>query len=77
MSVKAQAVYMSLAKNNIPGLDDIRAIRATNGFAIQFPSSQEGSGAIAAMVFPKIARLNHSWYVRFVDGASTVEIFPV
>ncbi|KAM0787131.1 hypothetical protein ACM66B_006383 [Microbotryomycetes sp. NB124-2] len=58
MDEPAKKAYLALSRDEAiaQDLDEIRAIRATNGFAVQLPL---GLG-IAAMVFPKIARLNHS-----------------
>lgn len=61
MGVKEQAVFMALAKSDGLRLDEVRARRSTNGFAIALP----GSGKVVGMVFPQIARINHSWCVVF------------
>ncbi|KDE06233.1 hypothetical protein MVLG_03392 [Microbotryum lychnidis-dioicae p1A1 Lamole] len=37
--------------------DRVRAVRTTNGFGIELP---ESGGIVVGMVFPKIARINHS-----------------
>lgn len=56
LSPKEQKVYLALSRTEGDGpvqeLDEIRAIRATNGFAITLP----GSGSTAAFVFPRVAR---------------------
>lgn len=56
MGEKEQKVFMQLSRTEgdgpVQALDDIRAIRATNGFSIQLP----GSGLTAGMVFPRLAR---------------------
>ncbi|KAK4056070.1 hypothetical protein OIO90_002801 [Microbotryomycetes sp. JL221] len=54
MDAQSQKAYMALSRDDAIAkeLDDIRAVRATNGFAVQLPL---GLGT-AAMVFPKIAR---------------------
>ncbi|KAK4047829.1 hypothetical protein OIV83_005172 [Microbotryomycetes sp. JL201] len=58
MDEPSKRAYMALSRDDAiaKDLDDVRAIRATNGFAVQLPL---GLGT-AAMVFPRIARLNHS-----------------
>lgn len=56
MGEKEQKVFMQLSRTEgegpVQALDDIRAIRATNGFSIQLP----GTGLTAGMVFPRLAR---------------------
>lgn len=44
-------------------LDEVLAIRATNGFAVELPplEGEEDERRIASMIFPRIARFNHSW----------------
>ncbi|ORY57715.1 hypothetical protein BCR35DRAFT_309615 [Leucosporidium creatinivorum] len=60
MSDKEQKVFLQLSRTEGDGpvrdLDEIRAIRATNGFSLQMP----GTGVTAGFVFPRIARINHS-----------------
>ncbi|GAA5957351.1 hypothetical protein JCM8115_006965 [Rhodotorula mucilaginosa] len=64
MSPTEQKVFMDLARTEGTGavgnLDDIRAKRATNGFSIPLLDAQGASKGVAGMVFPKIARINHS-----------------
>lgn len=60
LSARQQKVYMELAKTDgksVAGMSEILARRATNGFAVALP----GSGKVVGMLFPRIARLNHSW----------------
>lgn len=56
MGEQEQRMFMQLSRTEgdgpVQALDDIRAIRATNGFSIQLP----GSGLTAGMVFPRLAR---------------------
>ncbi|GAA5962368.1 hypothetical protein JCM21900_005097 [Sporobolomyces salmonicolor] len=65
MGKQEQDMFMQLARTEGEGpvkqLDEIRARRATNGFAIALPPVPGFSGSkTVAMVFPKIARINHS-----------------
>ncbi|GAA5872696.1 hypothetical protein JCM3774_005032 [Rhodotorula dairenensis] len=64
MTPAEQRVFMDLARTEGTGsfgnLDDIRAKRATNGFSIPLLDSHGASMGVAGMVFPKIARINHS-----------------
>ncbi|BGP04067.1 SET domain-containing protein [Rhodotorula toruloides] len=65
MSEQERAAFMALARTDgsggVTNLDEIRARRATNGFSIPLPAA-DGTmmGESVAMVFPKIARINHS-----------------
>ncbi|KAL8278075.1 hypothetical protein RQP46_009535 [Phenoliferia psychrophenolica] len=58
MSDKQKEVFMQLAKTEgkSAGMSEVLARRATNGFSIKLP----GSGKTVGMIFPRIARLNHS-----------------
>lgn len=42
-------------------MDEILARRATNGFAVQIPPTPVSGPTTVGMVFPRIARINHSW----------------
>lgn len=63
MGGKEQAVFMQLAKTEgVGGGDEVLGRRGTNGFAVQLPPLGGGEGPkVVSMVFPRIARLNHSW----------------
>lgn len=62
MSRKEQAVFMQLAKTEgVGGGDEVLGRRGTNGFAVQLPSVGGEGLKVVSMVFPRIARLNHSW----------------
>lgn len=63
MGEREQKVFMQLAVTEgegSKGMGEILARRATNGFAVQLPLGGNGPRTVS-MVFPKIARLNHSW----------------
>ncbi|TNY18753.1 hypothetical protein DMC30DRAFT_37797 [Rhodotorula diobovata] len=67
LTPREQEVFMALSPGTdgeglVQRLDEIRARRATNGFSIPLPSvpGLTAGGRSVAMVFPKIARLNHS-----------------
>ncbi|GAA5861632.1 hypothetical protein JCM1840_005214 [Sporobolomyces johnsonii] len=80
MGKQEQDAFMQLARTEGEGpvkqLDEIRARRATNGFAIALPPVPGFSGSkTVAMVFPKIARLvSSSWTgaARFLASSSAV-----
>lgn len=64
----ARNAYLALSRSDEANhkTDQVRAIRATNGFAVQLPSpDDQAPGKTAPMVFPQIARINHSWYATF------------
>lgn len=67
MGEKERSVYLTLARPEglvVGGEGEVLGIRATNGFAVQLPISDGENGAkVVSMVFPRISRLNHSWYV--------------
>ncbi|KAI5474602.1 hypothetical protein MNV49_002756 [Pseudohyphozyma bogoriensis] len=60
LSPRQQSVFMSLATNEQKereGMDPLLARRGTNGFSVTLPVG----GRTVGMVFPSIARINHSW----------------
>lgn len=64
MSAAQQADFMQLSvADGFHDLDPIRGRRATNGFAVESPDAPgyRGVPPSPGYVFPKIARLNHSW----------------
>lgn len=84
LSPEGRELFWGLGNGGPEGskLDEVLAIRATNGFAVELPpveahiplvnatgepearlDADENLPKVASMIFPRIARLNHSWYV--------------